>query len=353
MRKGPYSNLRRVRWRGLLIGAAFALTIAAPAAAQTPPAQPPKAPQGLQLPKLDELLSGVVRVKTFINPDGRTVENLGRERTGSGVVIDGNGLVVTIGYLMVEAHSAEIITQDGRSVRAEVLGYDHDTGFGLLKALAPLKVRPFVLGKASELKEKEPVLAASWGGINGVAPALVGSKREFAGNWEYLIDGAIFTTPPHTDWSGAALIDKQGRLVGVGSLIVGDITGKGNNSPGNMYVPIDLLTPVLADLISGSSGQGASRPWIGLTTEEVRGKLFVARASAGSPADKAGLKKGDLIVGVGGEPAAGLADLYRKIWKQGPAGSKVPLDILGEGGIKRIDITSVNRNEYLRLKSTF
>jgi S1-C subfamily serine protease len=329
----------------MLLGAALAFLAVAPAAAQS--GDKP------ELPKLDELLSGVVRIKTFINPEGRTVENLGRERAGSGVVIDNNGLVVTIGYLMVEAHSAEVVTQDGRTIAAEVLGYDHDTGFGLLKATQPLKVRPFVLGKSVALKEKDPVLAASFGGLNGVAPALVTVRREFAGSWEYLIEGAIFTTPPHTDWSGAALIDKDGKLVGVGSLIVGDITGKGGNAPGNMYVPIDLLTPVLADLIAGSNGQGKPKPWIGLTTEEVRGRLFVARTTAGAPAEKAGLRKGDVIIGVGGEPASGLADFYRKIWKQGEAGVNVPLDVLGESGIKRVDVKSMNRNDHLRLKSTF
>jgi S1-C subfamily serine protease len=329
----------------LFLGAALSLA-ALPATGQT------QAPTKVDMPKLDELLSGVVRIKTYINPEGRTVSNLGSTRTGSGVVIDDSGLVVTIGYLMVEAHSAELITQDGRTVRAEVLGYDNETGFGLLKATTPLKVRHFALGKSGDIKEKEPVLAASWGGINGVAPALVGARREFAGNWEYLIDGAIFTTPPHNDWSGAALIDKNGKLIGVGSLIVSDITGKGSTAPGNMYVPIDLLTPILADLISGSNAQSSSRPWIGLTTEEVRGKLFVARTTAGSPAEKAGLKKGDMVVGVNGEPATGLADLYRKIWKLGAAGVSVPLDVVGEGGVKRIDIPSMNRNDHLRLKTT-
>ena len=330
----------------LVLGSALGLA-ALPAVSQTPPAT--KA----EMPKLDELLSGVVRIKTFINPEGRTVANLGTQRQGSGVVIDDSGLIVTIGYLMVEAHSAEIVTQDGRTVRAEVLGYDNDSGFGLLKATTPLKVRHFALGKSRDFEEKEPVLAASQGGINGVAPALVGARREFAGNWEYLIDGAIFTTPPHNDWSGAALIDKNGKLIGVGSLIVSDITGKGSPAPGNMYVPIDLLTPILADLISGSSPHGTPRPWIGLTTEEVRGKLFVARATAGAPAEKAGLKKGDMIVGVNGEPATGLADLYRKIWKLGEAGAVVPLDILADNGVKRVEIKSMNRNDHLRLKSTF
>jgi S1-C subfamily serine protease len=332
-----------------LFGVALACMLALPADAQTRPQPGATA----EVPRLDELLSGVVRIKTFINPDGRTVATLGALRTGSGVVIDDSGLIVTIGYLMVEAYSADVVTQDGRTVKAEVLGYDHDSGFGLLKALSPLKVRPFALGKAADLKEKEPVLAASWGGVNGVAPALVGRKREFAGGWEYLIEGAIFTTPPHNDWSGAALINKDGKLVGVGSLIITDITGKGANAPGNMYVPIDLLTPVLADLMSGPNVQGRVKPWIGLTTEEVRGKLFVARTTSGAPAEKAGLKKGDVIVGVGGEPVTGLADFYRKIWKQGEAGVNVPLDILGDGGLKRVDVKSMNRNDHLRLKTTF
>jgi len=346
MRKTFRTGLRRRRrWPVLILGAIAAVLLALPAGAQSAPEKP-------DIPRLDELLSGVVRVKTLINPEGRTVENLGRERTGSGIVIDNNGLVVTIGYLMVEAISAELTTTGGKTVPAEVLGYDYDSGFGLLKATQPLDVRPFTIGKSSDLKEKEPVLAASFGGIDGVAPALVAVRREFAGNWEYLIEGAIFTTPPHNDWSGAALIDKEGKLVGVGSLITGDITGKGVNAPGNMYVPIDLLMPVLADLITNPTVQGKAKPWIGLSTEEVRGRLFVARTTPGAPAEKAGLKKGDIILGVGGENAAGLADLYRKIWKLGEAGVNVPLDILGDGGVKRVDIKSIDRASFLRLKPT-
>lgn len=340
------SAMRRgTGWPAFLIAAALLWTPGIPAQAQSPQAKP-------DVPKLDELLSGVVRVKTFINPEGRTVENLGRERTGNGVVIDNNGLIVTIGYLMVEAHTAEVTTQSNRTVPAEVLGYDYESGFGLLKATQPLNVRPFALGKASELKEKDPVLAASHGGIDGVAPALVAVRREFAGSWEYLIQGAIFTTPPHNDWSGAALIDKTGKLVGVGSMITGDITGKGVNAPGNMYVPIDLLMPVLADLITGPTAQGKQKPWIGLSTEEVRGRLFILRTTPGAPAEKAGLKKGDMIVGVGGEPVTSLADFYRKMWKLGEAGVTVPLDILSDSGIKRVDVPSMDRTKFLRLKPT-
>src|ERR1700756_2995296 len=156
-----------------------------------------------QSPTLDELLSGVVYIKTFITPDGRTTENLGREREGTGIVIDSNGLVLTIGYLMVEAVSAEVITNDGHTVAANVVGYDNESGFGLLQTITPLKARALQMGKASEVKVDDPVVIASYGGPRGMSPVHVVAKREFAGNWEYLLDEAIFTAPPHPAWSGA------------------------------------------------------------------------------------------------------------------------------------------------------
>ena len=229
--------------------------------------------------QLEELTAAVVRIKTFINPDGRTVSNLGREREGSGVIIDDNGLVLTIGYLMVEAHGAEVATNAGRTLPATVVGYDYDTGFGLLRMLDPPKLKPLAFGKSADLKEQDPVLVIS-GGAGNVAPVRVAAKREFAGSWEYLLDEAIFTTPPYPAWSGAALISREGKLVGVGSLIVGDATGTKSNTPGNMFVPIDRLPPILAELITNGRVSGPGRPWIGVTTEEIGGRLLVSRVTA-------------------------------------------------------------------------
>jgi S1-C subfamily serine protease len=302
---------------------------------------------------LEDLVSAVVRIKTFINPDGRTVENLGREREGSGIVIDEDGLVLTIGYLMVEAHAAEVVTNAGRTVPANIVGYDHETGFGLLKAIEPLKLKPLPFGKSADLKERDPVLVASGGGANMVGAAHVVAKREFAGNWEYLLDEAIFTAPPHPAWSGAALISRDGRLVGVGSLIVGDAAGSGDSTPGNMFVPIDRLPPILADLIADGRAAAPPRPWLGITTVEMHGRLVVNRVTPDGPAEKAGLKRGDIIVGVAGEPAKGMADFYRKVWARGSAGTTVPVDVLQDHAVKRIDVTSMNRLDHLKLKSTF
>jgi len=302
---------------------------------------------------IEELASAVVRIKTHINPEGRTIEGLGRDREGSGVLIDSDGLVLTIGYLMVEAYAAEVVTNDGRTVPASVVGYDHESGFGLLRTLEPLKLKPMALGKSSEVKERDPVLVASFGGAAMVAPAYIVAKREFAGSWEYMLDDALFTSPPHPAWSGAALIDRAGKLVGIGSLIVGDAVGGGEKTPGNMFVPIDRLPPILADLIASGRIPGPGRPWLGLNAEELRGRLFVSRVTPGGPADKAGVKRGDVIVGVKGEPPKNLADFYRKVWAQGDAGVSVPLEVLQDSAVRRVEIKSINRLDHLKLKSTF
>jgi len=299
---------------------------------------------------LEELLSGVVKVKTSIHPDGRTVQNLGREREGSGIVIDGNGLILTIGYLMVEAYAAEITTSDGHSWPANVLGYDNESGFGLLQSVGPLKAKPLALGRSTDIKEHDPVVIAGHG---GPARAMVVAKREFAGSWEYLLDEAIFTTPPYPNWSGAALVSRDGKLAGVGSLIVGDATGKQDNVPGNMFVPIDRLPPILGELIADGRVAGPGKPWLGLNTAEVRGRLFVSRVTPDSPAAKAGLERGDIILGVNGEAPKSLADFYRKIWAVGAAGIIVPLDVLHDSEKRRFDIKSINRLDHLKLKSTF
>jgi serine protease Do len=301
---------------------------------------------------LDQILSAVVHLKTTINPDGRTVDSLGRERDGTAIVIDNDGLILTIGYLMVEAQSAEIVTTAGRAVAANVVGYDHETGFGLLRAITPLGVQPLPLGRSADLKQNDPVVIAGYGGRDRLAPAAVVAKRPFAGPWEYLLDEAIFTAPPYADWSGAALIDHAGKLVGVGSLVVDDASGRGDG-PGNMFVPIDRLPPILADLIADGRASGPARPWIGVITRELAGRLIVAAVAADGPAEKAGLRHGDIIAGVAGAPTSGMEDFYRKLYARGAAGVTIPLDVVQDGEHKHFDVKSMNRLDHLRLKSTY
>ncbi|TMJ84685.1 MAG: serine protease [Alphaproteobacteria bacterium] len=214
---------------------------------------------------------------------------------------------------------------------------------------APLKLKPMPLGKSAEIKEGDPVLIASFGGRGMVAGAYVVAKREFAGSWEYLLDEALFTAPPHPAWSGAALISREGKLMGVGSLIVGG----SDKVPGNMFVPIDRLSPILGDLIATGRMVGPARPWLGINTDEMGGRLFVSRVTPASPAERAGIKRGDVIVSVKGEQPKSLADFYRKVWAQGSAGDTVALDVLQDSEVRRIEVKSMNRLDHLKLKSTF
>jgi len=330
-------NLAATAWPALLLTAGIVAGAAAPA----------------ENAWVEELVSAVVQIKTHINPEGRTISGLGREREGSGIVIDSDGLVLTIGYLMVEAYAAEVLDNNGHSVPADVVGYDHETGFGLLRMITPPKIKPMAIGRSADVKEHDPVLIASYGGSPMVAAAYVVAKREFAGNWEYMLDEALFTAPPHPAWSGAALISREGKLVGVGSLIVGDAAGGGDKTPGNMFVPIDRLSPILGDLIAGGRPAGPGRPWLGVNTDTMHGRLFVSRVTPGGPAEKAGLRRGDIIVGVDGEQPTSLADFYRKVWARGAAGANVPLDVLQDSQVRRIDVKSINRLDHLKLKSTF
>jgi serine protease Do len=308
---------------------------------------------GAESARIEELIAAVVKIKAHINPDGRTVDGLGREREGSGILIDNDGLVLTIGYLMVEAYAAEVIDNSGHALPASVVGYDHESGFGLLRTIEPLKLKPMALGKSAEVKEHDPVLIASYGGAAMVSGAYVVAKREFAGSWEYMLDDALFTAPPHPAWSGAALINREGKLVGVGSLIVGDAAGGSEKTPGNMFVPIDRLPPILGDLLAVGHPAGPGRPWLGLNAEEAHGRLFVSRVSPGGPAEKAGLRRGDVIVGVDGAQPKSLADFYRKVWARGGAGAVIPLDVLQDREVRRFDLNSINRLDHLKLKSTF
>ena len=292
----------------------------------------------------------VVKVKSVAIRDARSSATLGAEREGTGIVIDSQGLVLTIGYLITEAESIELSTADGKVFPAVVAGYDNATGMGLLKALTPLPLKPVDFGESSTVAERELVLIV---GYDGVAPAYVVSKRRFVGYWEYLLDEAIYTAPATVNWQGAALLNREGKLLGIGSLVVGDAMGTNANVPGNMFVPIDVVKPVLGDFIANGKRTAQPRPWIGVNTQEVQGNLIVTRVSPESPAADAGLQKGDVIVGIGGAPVQGQADFYKKLWGTGNAGVDVALDVLKGNQVQKYTVKSRDRDSYFRPRPVY
>ncbi len=327
----------------LLFALAFAVTASAPAQDN---------PRKISEQQAENVLGSVVRVKMRALPDARSNSTLGSAREGSGVIIDDQGHILTIGYLVIEADAIEVTTAEGKTSPATLVGYDHASGFGLLRAVLPLGANPIGLGVSAELVVREPVMVAPHGGRESINLAYVVSKRGFAGSWEYLLDSAIFISPPTLAWAGSALISREGKLVGIGSLLVRDSAETGVPLPGNMFVPIDLLKPILADLIDKGRAAGAPRPWLGMATEEAQGRLFVTRVSADAPADRAGIQRGDIVIGIGAEAVTTHAELYQKLWSLGPAGIDVPLKVLQGASLKDIKVHSIDRTEYFRVKPT-
>ena len=296
-------------------------------------------------------LEAVVGVRATIPADARTAQVLGMEREGSGMVITEDGLVLTIGYLILEAETAEILLPEDKVVPAEIVAYDYDTGFGLLRPLAALDVLPVPLGNSTKLDERSEVLVASFGSLEPATAAYVVSRRDFAGYWEYLLPDAIFTAPPHQGYGGAGLLGPDGRLLGIGSLFVSD-AAEGRHLPGNMFVPIDALRPILADLLEGGRASKPARPWLGVYAEELRGRVIVNRVASYGPAAAAGVETDDIILAVKGAPISSLAAFYREVWRLGEAGVEVPLTVLRGSGLREIAVTSGDRYDYLKLKSS-
>jgi S1-C subfamily serine protease len=297
--------------------------------------------------KPEETLNAVVAVQTKIQANARSAETLGLQRRGSGALVR-EGYVLTIGYLVIEAEAVQVTGADGRTLPATVAGYDHASGFALLKVVGALGAKPLALGDSARLAEREPAMAVSAAARDAPTLVYVVSRRPFTGSWEYLLDSAIFTYPPVMEWSGAPLLGPSGELLGIGSLIVPDAGAPGTQSPGNMFVPIELLQPILNDLIAKGRRSGPARPWLGVNADEVRGRLFVGRVSPEGPAARAGLKSGDIVLAVGGEAVETLAEFYRKVWRRGPAGTAVPLTVLQGARVNEVTVRSIDRIEYFR-----
>ena len=306
-----------------------------------------------QATETEDVLRAIVTIYAEIPADARTAAFRGTERHGNGIVIDDNGLVLTIGYLILEAMAVSVVDADGNRVPAEIIAYDYDTGFGLVRAASALAATPIRLGDSGAIKATDRVMVVGAGGAAKVAGAFVVTRDVFAGYWEYLLDQAIFTAPVYEDWAGAALVGPAGKLLGVGSLYIEDTAADERTLPGNMFVPINLLKPILGDLLADGRAAGPPRPWMGLFTRDIAGHVVVVSVIPEGPGEAAGVVAGEVIDAVAGEAVVDMADLFRKVWKLGSAGVDVPLTVNSETGSRHVVVKSVDRYEYLRLDPSY
>jgi S1-C subfamily serine protease len=311
-----------------------------------------KIPQGAQ-PRpqdygydLDTALASVVGLRAIIPPDGFTAETLGTERAGNGVLI-GGGVVLTIGYLITEAESVWLHFNDGRAVEGHALGYDYETGFGLVQPLARLDLPALQLGNSDAAQLGERVVVGGAGGRRRSVAARIVGKQEFAGYWEYVLDEAIYTAPAHPNWGGTAVIAATGDLIGIGSLQLEQTREKGAEHL-NMVVPIDLLKPILDDMLKFGRPNRPIRPWLGLYATEVEGKIVVMGLATKGPAQRAELRTGDVVLAVAGQEVGSLAGFYRRVWSLGHAGVEAPLTIYRDGRTFEARVASADRARFLK-----
>jgi len=297
---------------------------------------------------LERALGAVLGLRATVPQDAFTAGTLGTERAGSGVLIRSDGLVLTIGYLVTEAETIWLTSEGGGAVPGHVLAYDQESGFGLVQALGRLNMPPIELGTGQRVGAGDRAIIAAEGGRRHAIAVRVVARQEFAGYWEYLLDHAIFTAPAHPFWGGAALINADGRLIGIGSLHVQNANGRELRRDVNMVVPIELLPPILDDMLTYGRPNRAARPWLGLYAQEVDDAIVVAGFTENGPAAKAGLRPGDRIVAVRDDPISSLASLWRKVWAGGPAGSEVVLQVVRDSETLTVRILSADRRRLLK-----
>jgi S1-C subfamily serine protease len=333
--------------------ACLTIAVALPSLGAAPTVAPtPNAPDASAYQHLVDAANSVVAIKVRALPNARSSLTLGAERMGSGVLFAPHGLILTIGYLVLEADDVQVTTSKGRTVPGVVVAYDHATGFGIVRPLGPLDLKPITFGSSESVDALDRLLVVAAGGEDMLSVATVVSKRQFAGYWEYLIENAIFTSPPRPDFGGAALIDHEGHLVGIGSLFVMDAVTPGERLPGNMFVPIDLLKPILDEMVATGRQKGGVRPWIGVNSLEEDGRLKVMRVSADGPAERAGIAPGDIILGLAGEKVENLPEFYRRLWAAGAPGVEVTLKVLKGTDVRDVKVRSIDRFDNLRKKPT-
>jgi S1-C subfamily serine protease len=348
MRALPVKSLLAATLTCLALSLSYAASPPAAAGASSPSAQD-------TINALTKAQSAVVGVQVTAAEGARSAETLGKQRSGSGVVIGADGLVVTIGYLILEADDIQITTTDKKTVPARVVAYDLATGFGLIRPVVPLRgIAPVSLGGITDIKTGEALMASTGASPDDDADVnmtqLV-SKRAFSGYWEYHIDSALFTSPPVQNHSGAPLFNQRGELLGIGSLFVMDAMGQNVRLPGNMFVPVDLLKPIMAEMLQTGSSKLSKRPWVGLTSAEQGGRVQIVRVNKDGPAQAAGLQPGDVVLAVDDAKVANLEAFYKKLWDRASPEADIKLTVLQGADLKTIVIKAVDRMSTMRKPS--
>ena len=284
-------------------------------------------------------------LRSLVPDSAMTAELLGTERNSHAVQISADGLLLTVGYSVIEANEIWLTNRKGQTSEAIILAQDYDSGIALLKPASPIGLHFFETATNHILKAGEELFIAA-SEEEELVPVTLNSVGEYSGRWEYLLERALFTLPLYERWSGAALLNSQGQLCGIGSLALGMQNSEGYIEPGNMFIPVDLVTPHLHFLQSHGKKPGQLRPWLGTLIEEHNAEIFIVGIYHGAPAALAGVRPGDIIKAVNGIPVTSVADFLRTMWRQSTAGEEIPLLLSNGKDSREVILESTDRNSF-------
>ena len=290
-----------------------------------------------------ELLPSIVNIHTTVPRAHPSARILGEERMGSGVVLDGSGLLLTVNYVVMGASTIEVAPLKGRRTKAEVVAQDFEIGLALVRTKRQ-GFAPVQLATARAPERGDPVIAIASSGVQEVrvGGGLITYLGEFEAYWEYLLDRGIVSSAANPGFGGGGLFTLTGRLLGVLQLNLNEIA---RNS---LSIPVDCYRENAEELLR--YGRVVSRPkraWLGVYAHALEDGVIIAGIVGGGPADKGGLREGDMIVSLNAEELSSRRELYMSLWKH-PPGDKLTFEIMRDNSVRRLEIIGGDRADFFK-----
>jgi len=289
------------------------------------------------------ILPTTVDLRVSVPENHPSARNLGSERTGSGTIVDPDGYILTVHYITSGADSITVTLADGEQFPGKLAGQDHETGLALVKIAA--RDLPFMrAAPPGELSIGQAAFIVASSGETGrrISGGYVTSVEAYDGHWEFMLEKTIRLTAFNPGFGGGTLADFKGRMLGVVSLNLNDI-GKFS-----LAIPIDYYVQIQQELKAHGRVQSRPRrPWLGFYPQPLAGHIVVAGVVPGGPAEKSGLKEGDIIVGIEKKDIRSRPELYREMWKKKP-GEVISFRILREEEALNLEVISGDRWDFYR-----
>ncbi len=274
------------------------------------------------------------------HPSSRT---LGSERMGSGTLVDPQGYIITVNYVVMGARTITVTLMGEKQYAGELIAQDFESGLALIKI--PAQDLPYLRpAPGDEVQTGQATFIVASTGNTGrrVSGGYVTSLEAYDAQWEFLLEKSIRTTAFNPGFGGGALVDFQGRLMGVVAFNLNEM------AKFSLAIPIEYYFQYEQEL--KQHGMVRSRPqrsWLGFYPQLFAGHLVVASVVQGGPAEQNGMKEGDIILRVEDQKIQSRTELYREIWKKQP-GEKISFRLLRDEESINLAVVSGNRSEFYK-----